>query len=140
MSINTEFLIRCITTLEGALELLHQHKPSEVLYDIYRAASVKEFEIVLEQTGSLLKKRLRPYFASNMQVDRLTCKNTFRYAAKHDLISVEACERWLRYRDNRNDTAHNYGEKFAEETLELLPDFILDAKEMARVLAEETDV
>ncbi len=140
MSINTEFLTRCITTLEGALELLHQHEPSDVLYDIYRAASVKEFEIVLEQTGSLLQKRLRPYFASNRQADRLTFKNTFRYAAKHDLISVEACERWLRYRDNRNDTAHHYGEKFAEETLELLPDFILDAREMARVLAEEADV
>ncbi len=49
-------------------------------------------------------------------------------------------EHWLRYRDNRNDTAHNYGEKFAEETLNLLPDFILDAREMARVLAEEADV
>ena len=28
---------------------------------------------------------------------------------------MEACERWLAYRDNRNDTAHNYGEEFAED-------------------------
>ena len=66
---------------------------------------------MLEQSGSLLKKRLRPYFASNRQADRLTFKDAFRHAAKHDLISVEACERWFAYRDNRNDTAHDYVEK-----------------------------
>ena len=37
------------------------------LYDIFRVASFKEFELVLEQWGSLLKKRRRPYFAGNRQ-------------------------------------------------------------------------
>ena len=89
--------------------------------------------------GSLLKKRLRPYFASNRQADRLTFKDAFRHAAKHDLISMEACERWFAYRDNRNDTAHDYGERFAETTLKLLPDFITDARELARVISEGGD-
>ena len=140
MAINTDFLDRCITTLESAVELLHKHDRSEVLYDIYRAAAVKEFEIILEQSGNLLKKRLRPYFASNRQVDRLTFKNTFRYAGRHGLISPDTVECWFTYRDNRNDTAHNYyGEKFAEETLRLLPSFILDAREMVRILAAGDD-
>ena len=102
-------------------------------------AAVKEFEIVLEQCGSLLKKRLRPYFSSNRQADRLTFKDAFRHAAKHGLITVEASERWFIYRNNRNDTAHNYGEGFAEITLKLLPEFIADAKEMARVVVEGGD-
>ena len=144
MPINTDVLVRCINSLELAVEHLQRHEPSDALYDIFRAASVKEFEIILAQSGSLLKKRLRPYFASNRQADRLTFKNTFRYAAKHDLISLDACERWFVYRDNRNDTAHNYGERFAERTLTLLPDtllpdFILDALEMAKVIAEGED-
>ena len=139
MNINTDFLIRCINTLESAFEQLQQREPADALYDIFRAASVKEFEIVLEQSGSLPKKRLRPYFASNRQADRLTFKNAFRHAAQHGLISVEACERWFAYRDNRNDTAHDYGEEFAETTLKLLPSFITDAKELARVIAEGTD-
>ena len=117
MPINTDFLVRCINTLESAFEQLQQREPGETFYEIFRAASVKEFEIVLEQSGSLFKKRLRPYFASNRQADPLTFKDAFRHAAKHDLISVEACERWFAYRDNRNDTAHDYGEKFAETTL-----------------------
>ena len=70
MPIDTAFLIRCITTLESAFEQLRQRGPDDALYDIFRAASVKEFELVLEQSGSLLKKRLRPYFASNRQADR----------------------------------------------------------------------
>ena len=61
--------------------------------------------------SSLLEKRLRPYFASNRQADRLTFKDAFRHAAKHDLISVEARKHWFAYQDNRNDTAHDYGEK-----------------------------
>ena len=139
MPINTDFLTRCINTLESAFEQLQQYEPSDTFYDIFRAASVKEFEIVLEQSGSLLKKRLRPYFASNRQADKLTFKNAFRRAAKHGLISVEASERWFAYRNNRNDTAHDYGEKFAETTLKLLPDFITDARELARIIAEGAD-
>ena len=139
MPINTDFLVRCIDTLESAFVQLQQRGPGDPFYDIMRAAAVKEFEIVLEQSGSLLKKRLRPYFASNRQADRLTFKGAFRHAARHGLISVEACERWFAYRDNRNDTAHDYGERFAETTLELLPEFIADAREMARVIAEDGD-
>ena len=139
MTINTTFLTRCIDTLEAAFGRLQHQKSTDPLYDIFRAASVKEFELVLELSGSLLKKRLRPYLASNRQADRLTFKNAFRHAAKHGLISVEACERWLSYRDNRNDTAHDYGEAFAETTLKLLPDFIIDAKDLASVIAEQPD-
>ena len=139
MAINTDFLVRCINTLESAFEHLQQREPSDELYDIFRAASVKEFEIVLEQSGRLLTKRLRPYFASNRQADRLTFKNAFRHAARHDLITVAACERWLAYRDNRNDTAHDYGAQFAETTLKLLPSFIDDARDLARISAEHAD-
>ena len=75
MPINTDFLISCINTLGSAFEQLQQREPADAFYDIFRAASIKEFEIVLEQSSSLLKKRLKPYFASNRQADRLTSKD-----------------------------------------------------------------
>ena len=95
--------------------------------------------MILEQSGSLLKKRLRPYFASNRQADRLTFKNLFRHAAKHGLISVESCERWLEYRDHRNDTAHQYGAGFAETTPCAVASIHSDAKELAQVITEGSD-
>ena len=137
-SIDTAFLRRCLDALKRALEGLRRHGSDDVLHDVFRAACVKEFERVLEQSGKLLKKRLRPWFASNRQADRLAFREVFRHAAKHGLIDAEACERWLRYRDNRNDTALDYGTGFAEATLKLLPDFLTDARALADVV-EATD-
>ena len=132
--LNTDYFARCIATLERALNLLNESSDDNELYDIYRAACVKEFEIILEQSGKLLKKCLKSYFATPKHVDNLNFKDTFRYAAKHGLISLEESERWLGYRDNRNDTAHDYGAGFADDTLALLPQFIIDAKQINAVV------
>jgi len=132
--INTDYFSRCIATLERAFHGLQGLAPKDDLYDIYRAACVKEFEIILEQAGKLLKKCLKPFFATSKQADQLTFKDIFRHAAKHGLLELEEVERWLIYRDNRNDTAHDYGEGFAEETLRLLPQFIIDAERLRGVV------
>ena len=99
--------------------------------DIFRAACVKEFELVLEVGGALLRRRLRDFLASNREADRLTFRDAFRHAAKHGLLPADACERWLQYRDIRNASAHDYGERFAETALVLVPAFIADARALA---------
>ena len=139
MSIDTTFLRRCIATLKLALEHLEGAAEEDIIYDLHRAACVKEFELVLEQSGNLLRKHLAPYFASNRQADRLVFKDLFRHAAKHGLIDAAAAERWLRYRDNRNRTAHDYGSGFAEATLKLLPGFIADATALADTIDSAPD-
>ena len=139
MTIDTQYINRCIHALRSAWEGLQQYQAGDVLYEIYRAACVKEYELVLEQSGRLLKKRLRPYFASNRQADQLYFNEVFRYAAKHCLISDDVCERWLEYRVNRNETEHEYGEHFAKRTLELLPGFIADADELVGVIEGDQD-
>ena len=139
MKLNTDFLDRCIRTLEASFDQLRHVESDDIFYDIFRASCVKEFEIILEQCGRLLKKRMRPYFASNKQADKLPFKSVFRHAAQHGLISVEACERWLEYQDIRNDTTHKYGEAFADATLELLPRFAADAKQLAVIVGEPFD-
>ena len=140
MSIDTTFLRRCIATLELALQHLHGAAEEDIIYDLHRAACVKEFELVLEQSAKLLRKRLAPYFASNRQADRLVFKDLFRHAAKHGLIECDTVERWFRYRDNRNQTAHDYGSGFAEATVKLLPGFIADANALADVIERKADV
>lgn len=135
-SIDAAFLRRCLRTLEHALAALQRSDPNAIDYDIFRAACVKEFELVLEQSGKLLRKRLALYFASHRQADRLAFEDLFRHATKHGLIAPEACERWLEYRDARNETAHDYGELLAETTLDLLPAFIGDATALAAMVEE----
>lgn len=128
MSLSTEQLARCIKTLAISLKMMNDCDVSSVEYEIFRNAVIKGYELTLETSGSLLRKALKPYFASPRNVDKLTFKDVFRHAAKHDIINFDAVERWFAYRDNRNSTAHDYGEGFAEETLQLLPKFINDAE------------
>ena len=71
MSIDTTFLRRCLRTLERALDELGRSEAGDVAYDIYRAACVKEFELVLEQSGKLLRKRLAAYWLGFDRVYRL---------------------------------------------------------------------
>ena len=139
MTKRIEHMKRCIHTLNRAWEGLQQYEPGEAVYEIYRAACAKGFELVLDQSGRLLNRRLRPYFASNRQADQLHFNDIFRHAAKHGLISDNACERWLEYRVNRNETAHEHGEQFAERTLELLPQFIADADALLVVIERGRD-
>ncbi len=134
MKIGTAYLERCIRTLDKALGLLKQTDPENIDYDMYRSSCIKEFEIILEQGGKLLRKALKPFFHSSKEVDKLIFKDVFRNGVLRNIISVEECERWLEYRDNRNSTAHDYGVHFAEETLALLPQFMADAWSLAAAI------
>ena len=131
-TLDTSLLTRCTLALDRALALLQQSAPDSVEYELYRSACVKEFEIITEQAGKLLKKALRPYYASPRQADMLVYKDIFRAAAQHGLLSTSEAERWLIYRDNRNTTAHDYGVGFAEATTKLLPQFVADASALAK--------
>ncbi len=139
MKIDTIYYQRCISALEQAYNLLLKTDKKNIDYDIYRSACVKEFEIILEQSGKLLRKVLKPYLHSSQSVDKLIFKDLFRYAVKHSIMDDESCERWLKYRDNRNNTAHDYGIKFAEETLILLPLFIADAKQLTQIFNHDIE-
>jgi nucleotidyltransferase substrate binding protein (TIGR01987 family) len=139
MSIETEYYERCIRTLQNAFTLLNKANPDTIDYDMYRSACIKEFEIILEQSGKLLRKVLKPYFHSSKEVDKLYFKELFRHAVLRSLITDEVCERWLEYRDNRNSTAHDYGINFAEETLILLPLFITDALQFAEMIKQQNN-
>lgn len=140
MKIDTTFYERCISTLEKAHSLLLKSDSEDIDYDMYRSACIKEFEIILEQSGKLLRKVLKPYFHSSKAVDKMYFKDLFRQAVLKSIISTEVSERFLEYRDNRNNTAHDYGVKFAEETLKLLPSFIDDTKLLAKAIKEQNDV
>lgn len=132
--INTEYLEKCILTLEKSYEMLLKSEEGSIDYELYRNSLVKGFEMTLEQSGKLLKKALNPYFASKKAVDMLSFKDIFRQAHKHSLISEDETKRWMKYRDNRNSTAHDYGQAFAEETLSLVKDFLVDVKNLKKVI------
>ena len=134
--INTDYLQRCLDTLKKSYELIKTTKEGSIEYEMYRNSLVKGFEMTLEQSGKLLRKKLLPYFSGKKEVDKLTFKDLFRYANKHSLITEEMTERWMKYRDNRNDTAHDYGVEFAAKTLSLINSFVQDVEFLKGVMPE----
>lgn len=137
MNLNTEHYARCIRTLETSLQQLAQAEEDSIEYEIFRNAVVKGYELTLEIAGKLLRKALKAYTGRPREIDGLSYKDVLRRAAKHDLMTIEEVERWFIYRDNRNNTAHDYGIGFAEETLKLLPGFVADARILETVLREK---
>ena len=135
-TISTEFLTRCILVLEKSYEELKKQDEAKdpVRFDIYRNSVIKAFEMTIEQSGKLLRKKLKPYFSSSKEVYQLTYKQLFKSALQHGLLEEDLVQRWFAYRDNRNDTAHDYGEYFAVQTLGLIEQFIADAKVLCDVI------
>jgi len=133
-NIDTTYISRCNLALAKAYEQLQNYTIDDIEYDIYRSAIIKEFEIILEQSGKLLKKRLKPYLHTNKAVDRLVFKDIFRQAGLHGLLDINEVERWLEYRDNRNNTSHDYGAELANEILVIIEQFIIDSKVLIEVI------
>jgi hypothetical protein len=77
MKIDTTYYERCINTLEKAYSLLVKANRENIDYDMYRSACIKEFEIILELSGKLLRKVLKPYLHSSKAVDSSILKMCF---------------------------------------------------------------
>jgi nucleotidyltransferase substrate binding protein (TIGR01987 family) len=137
MKINFDHLQRCSLTLERSLQSLAKAEAASVDYEVFRNAVIKSFELTLETAGKLLRKVLKQYVGSPKTVDALVFKDVLRHAALHSLLSAEELERWLAYRDSRNDTAHNYGEELAEHTLRLITEFQQDALALYETLRKK---
>lgn len=132
--LNVDHLRRCMQTLDSSLALYRKAEPDSIDQEVFRNAIVKSYELTQETTFKLLKKALKVYGHGGKKLEATPVKDILRLAAVHDLMTLPEVERWFRYRDNRNNTAHDYGEQFAGETLVLIPDFLQDIATLAGVL------
>ena len=137
MKLDFDHLQRCSLTLERSLQSLAKAEAESIDYEVFRNAVIKSFELTLETAGKLLRKVIEQYVGSPKTVDALVFKDVLRHAAVHGLLRAEELERWLVYRDSRNDTAHNYGEEFAGHTLRLITEFQRDALALYQTLCQK---
>ncbi|MEI8396706.1 MAG: nucleotidyltransferase substrate binding protein [Rhodospirillaceae bacterium] len=134
MVLNTDHLHRCVNTLDSALVLYRKAEPNSVEREVFRSAIVKNYELAQETTLKLLRRALREFDLGRRALEAMTAREVLRLSAQHGLIEPSRVEPWFAYRDNRNSTAHEYGEHFAKETLLLLPAFLEDVKAVEQVL------
>ncbi len=134
MNLSTEPLRRYLRTLEAALLRYEAAPPDSLDREVFQNAIIQGYELTQETAFKLVRRALRDFGHGARRIDATPVKDLLRLAATHGLMTVEEVARWFAYRDNRNDTAHDYGVGFAEETLTLLPAFVADAHRLEAAL------
>ena len=132
--LNINQLRRCMKTLDSSLVFYQKAENDSIEQEVFRNAIIKGYELTQETAFKLLKKALKAYGHGGKKLESTPVKDILRLAAVHDLLTLPEVERWFSYRDNRNNTAHDYGEQFANETLTLIPAFLEDIATLADVL------
>jgi Nucleotidyltransferase substrate binding protein like len=132
--LNVDHLRRCTQTLKSSLLFYQNAEAGSIDQEVFRNAIVKGYELAQETAFKLLKKALKVYGHGGKKLETTPVKELLRLAAVHDLLTIAEVERWFTYRENRNNTAHDYGEQFATATLGLIPGFLLDVAILADTL------
>ena len=132
--LNINQLRRCMKTLDSSLVFYQAAESDSIEQEVFRNAIIKGYELTQETSFKLLKKALKAFGHGGKKLEATPVKDILRLAAVHDLLTLPEVERWFAYRDNRNNTAHDYGEQFANDTLTLIPTFLQDIATLADVL------
>ncbi len=132
--LNINQLRRCMKTLDSSLVFYQAAESDSIEQEVFRNAIIKGYELTQETAFKLLKKALKAFGHGGKKLEATPVKDILRLAAVHDLLTLPEVERWFAYRDNRNNTAHDYGEQFANDTLTLIPAFLQDIATLADVL------
>lgn len=135
--LNVDHLRRCTQTLNSSLVLYERAERDSIDQEVFRNAIIKGYELAQETAFKLLIKALKAYGHGGQKLANTPVKELLRLAGVHGLMTLDEVERWFTYRDNRNNTAHDYGEHFANETLGLISPFLRDIATFADVLEQK---
>ena len=133
-------LKKAIEALKNALSVAlsedQMSKMSKEAKDTIRAGVIQSFEFTYEICWKFMKRWLENNLGS-AYVDGVNRRELFRLGAEHHLISK--VDKWMEYHDQRNETAHTYDQKTAEEVFETAKDFLKDAEELLLNLEKRND-
>ena len=128
-----ESLRGAIESCEGALGWANNTSFMESLpgdaRNVFRSGVIQCFEVAYDECRKAIHKWLR-------ESDVPVRGNLFRDAGSLGLI--DDVERWREFRVARNKTSHFYNVSYAEETFQIIADFLALAKDLLDVLEERS--
>ncbi|MGH8566924.1 MAG: HI0074 family nucleotidyltransferase substrate-binding subunit [Gammaproteobacteria bacterium] len=121
--LSVEALELAVAAVEQGLQ---EHEQYPALLSV-RDGVIQRFEIAMDVSWKLMQRALREIYGVAEENVR-TKKDIFREAAGNGLIADT--EAWLEHYDARNQTAHLYDAKVAQEVFARVPDFLPDARDL----------
>ncbi|MFH1395134.1 MAG: HI0074 family nucleotidyltransferase substrate-binding subunit [Candidatus Omnitrophota bacterium] len=104
--------------------------------DAIRAGAIQNFEFTYELCWKFMKRWLGNSLGS-AYIDGVTRRELFRLGAEHQLITD--VDTWMEYHDARNETAHTYNDKTADDVFDIAKKFLYDAKKFMKNLGKKND-
>ncbi len=139
MPFDLSSLQKSVSSLERAVKVASYKIKGKVNTDeeeVVRAGVIQNFEFTYELCWKFMKRWLTTNIGGAI-VDGASRKELFRMAAESRLISdVEA---WFEYNNLRNETAHTYNAKTAEDVYETAIRFLTAARAFLKVLEDKND-
>ncbi len=123
-------LVDAVKSLESALAF-HRQNPDDVVRD----GCIQRFEYCFELSFKMMRRYLREESPNPSHSDALGFRDVVREAFAKNIVSRDL-EAWIKFRDCRNQTSHNYNQKIAEEIFQNIPDFLSEAQYLIKQLSE----
>lgn len=139
MSLDLSSLQKAVGSLERAVKVTSLKIRGEVDTDeeeVLRAGVIQNFEFTYELCWKFMKRWLAINI-SRVGIDGVSRKELFRMAAESQLIVN--VEMWFEYNELRNETAHTYDAKTAEEVYETALRFAADARAFLSSIESKND-
>lgn len=125
-----------LTPLERALDRLKEgwvRYQTTPLDEQLRDGLIQRFEFTYELSHKTLKRFLEQNSASLEEYDRMSFPDLIRSANEVGLLKNSWAE-WSVYRKMRNLTSHTYNEITAQQVVSAIPDFIMEADYLLKML------
>jgi nucleotidyltransferase substrate binding protein (TIGR01987 family) len=132
MPLDLSSLQRALDSLERAISRTLAAPDDEELRD----AVIQRFEYTYELCWKMLKRQLEREMPTPAEADRMPFSELVREGAERGL--VDAPERWLLYRHQRNVTSHAYDGEKARGVYETALAFAPDARALLAALSRRT--
>ena len=126
-------LADAVKSLESALSF-HRKNPNDVVRD----GCIQRFEYCYELSFKMVKRVLKEESPNPSRTDSLGFRDVIREAFAKNIVSRDL-ETWIKFRDCRNQTSHNYNQKIAEEIFQNIPDFLSEAQHLIKQLSKKAD-
>ena len=102
-----------------------------------RAAVIQAFEFTYELSWKMLKRYLEMTAPNPIDIDQMSFADLIRTASERGLLKSDLTA-WLIYRKERGTTSHTYNEDKANEVIESIPEFLVDAEFLYQQLQKAT--
>jgi len=139
-TIDITSLRNAIGQLEKAIGYAHspQFANDAGLKEQLRNSVIQCFEFTYELSHKMLKRYLESTAANPEEIDLASFQSLIRTGNEKGLLRSD-WEQWRTYRQARTYSSHSYDKAKAESVFAMAPDFLEEARFLARKLDEKPD-